>query len=100
MIDKILLFANASLILLFGVYLSAAFAGIRFTRKNILICFILCLFSGALQIGTYVMFSEAVVWKIYPLISHLPLFLLLFSLFVNQPIDYFYTLLQYYLMVV
>lgn len=81
MIDKILLFANASLILLFGVYLSAAFAGIRFTRKNILICFILCLFSGALQIGTYVMFSEAVVWKIYPLISHLPLFLLLYVVY-------------------
>lgn len=78
MIDKILLFANASLILLFDVYLSAAFAGIRFTSKNILICFILCVFSGALQIGTYVIFSEAVVWKIYPLISHLPLFLLLF----------------------
>ena len=81
MIDKILLFANAFLILLFGVYLSAAFAGIRFTRKNMLICFILCLFSGALQIGTYVMFSEAVVWKIYPLISHLPLFLLLYVVY-------------------
>ena len=36
--------------------------------------FVIC---GLLQIITYVVYSEAVVWKIYPLITHLPIILLL-----------------------
>ena len=77
MMEIILFFANATLLILFGVYLSAALAGIRFTVKNILVCLATCAFSGGLQIFTYVCYGEDIVWKLYPLISHLPLFLVL-----------------------
>lgn len=77
MTESTLFFINAASLLFFGVYMSAAFAGISFTKKNILICFGLCAFSGFLQIFSYIEFSEAVVWKLYPLITHLPLFIML-----------------------
>ena len=77
MMEQILLFANSALLLIFGVYLSAAFAGINFTKRNIGICFAICVFSGILQIALYIAFSEALVWQVYPLITHLPLLIML-----------------------
>lgn len=73
MIELILFFAHSALLLLFGVYLSACFAGIKITKKNFFTILSLCAFSGILQIGSYVVFSEETVWKLYPVITHLPL---------------------------
>lgn len=77
MMDTVLFFAHYALLLLFGVLLSAAFAGVQATRKNsgvFLGLFILC---GVLQIIVYLFRGEDTVWKLYPLITHLPITLLL-----------------------
>lgn len=77
MLESVLFYVHYALLLLFGVYLSAAFAGVRLTTKNTWICLALAALCGALQIAVYACFSEASVWKLYPLITHLPLALLL-----------------------
>ena len=47
------------------------------TKKNLAICFAFCAGSGFVQFLAYTTFSPDFVWKIYPFIAHLPLFLLL-----------------------
>lgn len=82
MVENILLYLHAALLLLFGVFLSAAFTEIKFTPKNIGIFTVFSTFSGVFQIIFLLLFSEETVWKIYPLMSHLPLLLVL--LFIYQ----------------
>ena len=77
MINNILIFLDGALLLVFGVNLSAAFAGVRLNRRNILIFLGLCCFCGALQTVALVAFSEGTVRRLYPLITHLPLLLFL-----------------------
>lgn len=77
MIENILILLDGALLLFFGVNLSAAFAGIRLNKQNVLIFLGLCCFCGILQAGAYIAFSESAVRKLYPLITHLPLLLLL-----------------------
>lgn len=78
MLDTILFFAHYSLILLFGVVLSFAFSGIKLsTRKNLLWICVLFAVCGGLQLAMYCLFDELTVWKVYPLITHLPILLLL-----------------------
>lgn len=77
MLDSILIFLHGAVILLFGITLSAAFAGIRNNRENALVFLVLYLLSGGLQLGATLLFSADLVWKLYPVIAHLPLILLL-----------------------
>lgn len=77
MLETLLFFLNNALLLLFGILSSAAFAGIRHTRQNILVFLGLFGVSGVLQLLLYLLASEEAVWKLYPLITHLPLFLVL-----------------------
>lgn len=77
MLENILMVLYGTAVLLFGVTLTYAFAGIRGIRKNGLILLGLCLFCGGLQIAASFAFSPETVWKLYPLITHLPLILLL-----------------------
>ena len=78
MMDMILFFAHYALLLAFGIVLSAAFIGVRLTSKtNILILCGLFALCGLAQLGAYVLFDEELVWKIYPLIAHLPIVLVL-----------------------
>jgi len=85
MIDQILFLLYGVSVLLFGVFISAAFSGIKFNRKNIFICFLTVALSGLLQLIIYIVFGEEYVWKWYPLISHLPVFLLLYKVFYKKP---------------
>lgn len=78
MLESILTFLHGAIVLAFGITLSAAFAGLRFTKRNFLFFLGLFLFSGILQLIATVTVSETVVWKLYPLITHLPLILLLY----------------------
>ena len=78
MLETILFLVHAALLLLFGTYLSIAFAGISFTRKNLLNTFFLCVLCGILQITVYLLFPKDLLWKIYPLNTHLPLILFLY----------------------
>ena len=77
MIEYALFLIHGTLLLLFGIYLSAAFAGIRFTKQNTLYLLCLCVFCGSLQIIVLFLFKEALLWKLYPLITHIPLVLFL-----------------------
>lgn len=80
MLEAGLFYANNTLLLLFGIFASAAFAGVRLNRRNIPPILGLCVFCGALQLVCYLTLSEDAVRKLYPLITHLPcvLFLCLF----------------------
>ena len=75
--QSVLILLHGAVVLLFGITLSAAFAGIRGIRKNMLVFLGLYLLSGTLQFGASLLFSESFVWKLYPVITHLPLILLL-----------------------
>lgn len=78
---QILFFINAGALVLFGVYLTVAFTGIQFTRKNFFLCLGFCATSGLLQLLAYIFTSPSYVWKIYPVIAHIPLLLLLVFVF-------------------
>ncbi|MBQ8663411.1 MAG: sensor histidine kinase [Eubacterium sp.] len=77
MIETILYYLQYGTVLAFGIILSCAFCGLSFSKKNITFVigtFILC---GALQLLFLHTSGETGVWIHYPLITHLPLFLLL-----------------------
>ena len=77
MIENVLIFLDGALLLLFGGQLSAAFAGIRLTKRNVMTLSGFCTFCGALQLGAFIFYSEDAVRKLYPLITHMPLILFL-----------------------
>jgi len=77
MIETILFFIHYGLLLLFGIVLSCAFAGVRFAKRNIAAEVLLFVFCGLLQIIAYITCSNETLWKIYPLIAHLPVLILL-----------------------
>lgn len=63
--------------LLFGVYVSAAFLGVRMNRKNVLKLLLFSIVVGAVNISSYLLLGLSVTKKLYPLIVHLPLALFL-----------------------
>lgn len=69
-------FLHGAVLLAFGITLSAAFSGIRFSRKNILPLAAFFVFSGILQVGV-ILLAEDKLRQLYPVIVHLPLILLL-----------------------
>lgn len=81
MMENILFYIHYALLLLFGILLTFAYAGLQLTgagqKKNRALAAALFAFCGLLQLGTYWLFDEELVWKLYPLIAHLPLLLLL-----------------------
>ena len=77
MIQDFLFYLHTLVLLLFGIFLSAAFSGIRFSRKTVWILLGFSAFSGILQLIIYLIRGEDQVRRLYPLITHLPLFLLL-----------------------
>ena len=81
MTETLLTYLYGVSILLFGIVLTAAFAGIQPSRKNLLYYMGLFAFSGGLQLAVTLMLSDALVWKLYPLITHLPLIVLLCTVF-------------------
>lgn len=77
MAENVLTILNGIFLLIFGIALTAAFAGLRFTKRTFLILLGFFVFSGSLQLILTLTASDAIVWKLYPLITHLPLVLLL-----------------------
>lgn len=73
MAEKTLFFVHYGLLLLFGILLSLAFGGVQLGKKrNLGWAFGLFLLCGTLQLAAYGLFDEELVWKLYPLIAHLP----------------------------
>lgn len=77
MTETILTLVYGATVMLFGISLACAFANIQISRKNVLILLGLFLLCGSIQLTLMLVFSEQTVWRLYPLITHLPLILLL-----------------------
>lgn len=77
MLVEMLAFLHHGTTLLFGIYVSALFLGIRMNRKNIISLFGFACGVGLIYILTYVRFGTDGTERLYPLIIHLPLVLFL-----------------------
>ncbi len=77
MIHTVLFFLHSALLLIFGIMASLAFSGIRYSRKNTAVCLLLFALCGGLQLYFYFVGSEDLVRQLYPLITHLPIVLVL-----------------------
>lgn len=77
MVNSALSILYHTVTLLFGVYLSAAFLGIRMSRKNIVILFGFSSAVGVVCALTFIFFGDVFTTQVYPLIVHLPLILFL-----------------------
>lgn len=98
MIENGLFFIHGSLLLLFGAYLSGAFAGISFAiPKNRKLFLIICVVCGIFQMISYHLFEMPVVWKLYPLSTHLPLLLFLCAIYHKRWITSFASIFTAYL---
>lgn len=76
MLETILFFFHYAMILLFGILLSFAYAGMQLRdKKSILSAAALFVLCGGLQLAVYYFFGEQQVWKLYPLITHVPIIL-------------------------
>jgi len=82
--ENILNYARYALLLLFGILLSMAFAGIRLKSRNLIMAYALFVICGLFQTAAYRLFDEAFVWQLYPVITHLPIILLL-CLYYRRP---------------
>jgi hypothetical protein len=70
-----------ALTLLWGVLLSAAFCGVRITKKNIGIIALIFTACGASQLVVLSLLGEDMVWKLYPVIVHALLTVLLCAVY-------------------
>lgn len=77
MFEGIMEYVHYGTILVYGIYLSAAFLGVRMNRRNVLILLGVAAFCGALNICSYAFLDVRTTEQIYPLIVHLPLVLFL-----------------------
>lgn len=71
-------------VLVFGVFLSAAFADVRMSKKNIGILLACCSILGALQAGVIYLASVDMLRQLYPLAVHLPMVLILCGIYHKQ----------------
>ncbi len=85
MLQTVLGVINFSVLLFFGIYVSAAFLGIKLNKKNNLVLFIFGVANLMLQLLIYALFGMEYAEMLYPLITHLPL-LLLFVLYFKQKV--------------
>lgn len=77
MLEQILSFMHNLTTMLFGIYISAFFLGVKKNRKNILTLFLLFAFEGSLYIAGTLLFGMAVTDRLYAVIIHLPLIVFL-----------------------
>lgn len=85
MLENILSILHHATTLLFGVYISSAFLGIRMNRKNILILFGFTSSVGAIYVLSFICFGEVITTQIYPLIIHIPLIIFLSLFYKYKP---------------
>ncbi len=81
MADLILSIIFISSILMFGVFVSAAFCGIEQNRKNNTVLFIYFAVTAVVQFAMYISPIEWIIQGLYPVMMHLPLALLLIFYF-------------------
>ena len=80
--QTILFFLHYATLLLFGILLSFAYAGVSLrNNKGSFSTALLFVLSGGFQLTAYFFFDEQFVWKLYPIITHVPIILCLFLFF-------------------
>lgn len=77
MLINILSLIHNTTTLLFGVYASAAFLGIRMNRKNILSLLTFSCITGVFYVLSFVLYGTSFTEQVYPFIIHIPLVLFL-----------------------
>ena len=77
MLVNILSLIHNTTTLLFGVYASAAFLGIRMNRKNILALLTFSCVTGVFYVLSFVLYGTSFTEQVYPFIIHIPLVLFL-----------------------
>lgn len=77
MIHTVLFYLHSSFLIVFGLLLSFSFCDIQWSKQNIITGLVFFLLSGFTQIVIYLCFDEMTVRALYPLITHLPLIILL-----------------------
>ena len=77
MLLTVLSLIHNALTLLFGVYVSAAFLGVKMNRKNVFVLLLFSIIVGGVYLGSYLWLGTSGTEKIYPFIIHLPLMLFL-----------------------
>lgn len=85
MLESILAVLHNATTLLFGVYISAAFLGVRMNRHNVFTLLIFSSAVGIIYIAAYLGLGTEGTEKIYPLIIHLPLVLFLSRYYKYKP---------------
>ena len=80
MLEQILSFIHNLTTMLFGIYISAFFLGVRQNRKNIVTLFLFFACEGIIYIFGILLFGMAVTDRLYAVLIHLPLiaFLILY----------------------
>lgn len=97
MLQTVLTILNYGVLLFFGIYVSAAFVNIEFTKKNILI---LCLFGAAdFGLQLFINFSYGIKYAqmLYPLMTHLPVLLLFIFCFKRKILPSLFAIFSAYL---
>lgn len=77
MMENLLYYGHYGLLLLFGIIMSVIFAGIRLDLKVLLHMLAIFLLSAVMQLILLARLGEDAVWKLYPLITHIPIIVLL-----------------------
>lgn len=77
MLVQILSFIHNLTTMLFGIYISAFFLGVKQNRKNILVLFLLFSCVGILYIINFFLWGADITDRLYTIIVHLPLILFL-----------------------
>ena len=77
MILGILTYTHNITTMLFGIFLSAFFLGVKQDKKNVLKLLLLAVISGTLYFVMASLFDSTIVDQLYPLLVHVPLLLVL-----------------------
>ena len=88
---------NFGILLIFGVYVSAAFTGIILNKKACFNLLYLSVFLILVQIICFLLYGMEFTEKLYPLISHLPLALFLIFIFKKKAMASIISILSAYL---
>lgn len=74
---SVLVLVNSTLVFLYGFFLNVSFAGGCETKKDRRIIGVLCATIWVVQVLSWRIFGFTATWRLYPLISHIPLTLTL-----------------------
>lgn len=86
MITAFIFYLHYAFLLAFGISISLAFAGIKHSKRTFPVNLGFYVLCGLLQILVYCTFGEDFSWKIYPLMTHVPIGLFLHFYYHKHPI--------------